>query len=396
MANSVILLGAGASMDAGVPGAYQLTEDVYNFLAKTPHSRNAVLFGFVISKLITQKARLGESPFSKLNIEEVYDALRRFLIREGDPISEFVTSWDAGIAEEKFNGAHFESALKNLVSQSIRAASHDISIPFEDRLYQNVSKAISIGLEKTNSPNTNDAKLYPYTAALAECLQPSETNTDYMCALVNYAAKECDIIGSLNYDLLLEKACDDEKLSFSYGLSSWNDRKTIRYDRADLRIAKLHGSLNWVEKQDDIEVSSEPFRGKRALIFGGDHSKLVPHGPYLQLRYTFEKRLRSTTRLGIIGYSFQDAHINAMLRLWVATKRRAKLVIVNPALPANSLNELGRWFDTDTNGIARHRIEIVHIRKPAREAMNQFIREMSAQPVLPSADRDNLGVRIEG
>src|SRR5215213_1862458 len=94
VASPILLLGAGASIDAGLPNAYDLTRRVYDNLPS--HStEERRLYAYVVAKLLTRQSRLGNSPFEPLNVEEVYDALKRFLSRDEDVLAEFVYSWDA-------------------------------------------------------------------------------------------------------------------------------------------------------------------------------------------------------------------------------------------------------------------------------------------------------------
>jgi hypothetical protein len=69
------------------------------------------------------------------------------------------------------------------------------------------------------------------------------------------------------------------------------------------------------------------------MIFGGAENKLSSAGPFLQFLYRFERSLFSAGRLLIIGYSFRDPHINAVLRRWYLTRGGAKMAVVDPGLP---------------------------------------------------------------
>lgn len=75
MAKVTVLLGAGASKDAGLPDAFELTERVYDRLVEA-RSNDAVLYAVVVAKLIARNAKNGQSPFSRINIEDVYDGLK--------------------------------------------------------------------------------------------------------------------------------------------------------------------------------------------------------------------------------------------------------------------------------------------------------------------------------
>jgi len=111
----VILLGAGASVDSGLPTAYGLTEQVYTALRNDASAqRETKLFGFVVAKLIVRQTRLGISPFAKIDIESVYDGLKRVLSKDSDIISEFVNSWDP-MTDATFSQFDARAFAENLV-----------------------------------------------------------------------------------------------------------------------------------------------------------------------------------------------------------------------------------------------------------------------------------------
>ncbi|WP_230281734.1 SIR2 family protein [Croceicoccus sp. Ery15] len=304
--DTVILLGAGASVDAGIPDALSLTERVYERLsARLPNE--ARLFSYVIAKLITKRARQGGSPFNRVNIEEVYDALKRYVERENDPLNEFVYSWDDALPKAEFNRDRFEKvftkAVQGLDIRLGRSASIDGSA------VRDLSQMIENSLSEANSKPF----LGNYLNALVDCLTDESADQEYLTQLVRIVERQCISLGSLNYDKLIENACMRSGFSFDYGLSSWNDRRIVRFDPSDVKLLKLHGSVNWFEHGDRITMS-EKGAFKRGMIFGGQGDKLVHYGPYLQIRYEFNKHLRRAKKLGVIGYSFQDLHMNALTR----------------------------------------------------------------------------------
>src|SRR5688572_3162032 len=115
MTSPVVLLGAGASVDSGLPTAFGLTERVYDVLESNPRAgKEAKLFGFIVAKLILRQARKSLSPFTKIDIESVYDSLKRFLNKDRDIISEFVTNWDS-VPEDSSNSLKSKSISDKIV-----------------------------------------------------------------------------------------------------------------------------------------------------------------------------------------------------------------------------------------------------------------------------------------
>ena len=83
---------------------------------------------------------------------------------------------------------------------------------------------------------------------------------------------------------------------------------------------KLHGSVNWVDA------------GHRLLIMGGGKSAIIQTSPLLTWYHQcFRADLfKPNTRLMVMGYSFGDEHLNAVIAEAVE-KNRLKMFIVDPA-----------------------------------------------------------------
>jgi hypothetical protein len=162
-------------------------------------------------------------------------------------------------------------------------------------------------------------------------------------------------IVTLNYDNALEQAslsgtgrqldAGPYPKDYSIPMPGW--------DRANVvRVIKLHGSLGWktdprtghVSDQDPNDVpmsrlvnqmmtSRPPVPG---IIFGAGN-KLRPDGPYLDLYVEFKEALWRARRLIVIGYGWSDEHINEVIRRWlqVPSQRLFRVSSLNStALPS--------------------------------------------------------------
>ncbi|MDO5759073.1 MAG: SIR2 family protein [Rhodobacterales bacterium] len=131
-------------------------------------------------------------------------------------------------------------------------------------------------------------------------------------------------ICSLNYDTLLEASLDSLRLSYSDGFRgtnrAWFDPQTFEEAGPGIsyRIHKLHGSINWTR-----DVDGHVRRGRNANEDAADEPVVVypSEQKYLQTQYGvyetlishFRNRLRRTgvnNHLVVLGYSFNDEHIN--------------------------------------------------------------------------------------
>lgn len=376
-------------MDAGVPNAMQLTEKVYENLQNT-NFEDARLYGYVLGKIITNRARKGVSPFRAVGIEDVYATLKRFLFRHSDVLGEFVDSWDDfGVASD-FDAAEFHGRLSAFISQQVTGRSR----------FPLGSEGPGAYLKNTlgaSSQHGKDAEatLRPFIESLTQCLSPTfQEPLRYMELLTEHCDNRIEFVGSLNYDLVFEETCKARGITVDYGLSQWNEKKLVRFHGQSLKFAKLHGSIDWYENGDNLVISpARSTRLKRGMVFGAQSEKLVADGPYLQLRGEFEKALRRTNKVGVIGYSFQDEHVNSLLRIWLLTRKNAKLVILDPARLTNFAS-LGYGATVGIDNDAALNVDCVHVRGTAAGRVQEFMNEVLSDPVRSISERNPAGIRV--
>ncbi|NIJ62001.1 SIR2 family protein [Qipengyuania flava] len=332
---AVVLFGAGASIDAGLPSAYRLTNAVYQKLVDVK-SDDARLFGIIIAKLQLRNVRRGGAPFDDVNVEEVYDALKKFIGRDHDILAEFVQSWDdlnlSGSSE--FDAKKFFDNLANaFVLRNDRGLDRGASFQVNKRQLVEATEALqrAFGGEFYRF---RGASLEPFLATLTSLLEVDEGRIGYMKRLLESHAHQISCIATLNYDRVVEQSLEAIGSKFDLGLSQWNEKRFVRFHGKSQRLIKLHGSVDWhISNQDEIVINdgSTGLWLPRAMIFGGQDSKLVPHGPFLHLRHEFQRFLRQENKLLVVGYSFGDAHLNAIIRSWVATRHKSHMMVVNPS-----------------------------------------------------------------
>ena len=321
-------------MDAGLPNANQLTEEVYSALSDAK-SEDARLFGLIISKLLVRHVRRGGSPYDPLNIEHVYDALKRFINRDTDVISEFVTGWDA-VGSSGTTAFDANSFAKNMAS----AFSVDRSRRIDGGITLSVNeRSIIDATDKLQRAFGGEfykfqgASLEPFLNILSKILHVEDNRLSYIREFLNTSGDGISCIATLNYDRIVEQSLESVGEKYDLGLSQWNQKRFVRFHGQSRKLIKLHGSIDWFTRnEDEIEITNDPVRflPMRAMVFGGQNEKLVPHGPFLHLRHEFQKFLRQSSKLLIVGYSFGDSHLNAIIRSWVATRTNAQMMVVGP------------------------------------------------------------------
>ncbi|ASK89760.1 SIR2 family protein [Sphingorhabdus sp. SMR4y] len=394
MNRPVILLGAGASMDAGLPDALGLTEVVYDELHKPEYGSQRILFGYVISKLQARQVLSGGSPFNKVNIEDAYDAILRLLSRNSDPLSEFVYSWDPILdhIKPKFNEKKFMKGIIEAIQDQSRNRSHGLVHVNQHRLHE-AAKSISEAVNSDKNIDDSSQTAAMYIDILVKILSNPPHSIKYLDKLVSWSDRRNAIVGTLNYDMLVENSCVSNNCTWDYGLDEWSSRQFVGFKKQSINLIKLHGSINWSGTLDDIIVHDTPpeiskwHRSNASMIFGGQDGKLRVDGPFLNLRYEFEKSLNKSNRLIIIGYSFSDAHINSILRRWVASRNKAKMIIVNPGAVDFGLDVFQQSYTNKENERLKT-VDITHIKRTAAHGIDKAL-EVSDSRFNPNYEHKN-------
>lgn len=146
-------------------------------------------------------------------------------------------------------------------------------------------------------------------------------------------------IFTTNYDLLSETALDRLGMPYCNGFSGTIERRfnptTYRYALAEqldltsrkwaavdnfVYLCKLHGSINWIEEGGSLfpirEVSAvAATKGSRVMIYPTPMKQSASFGsPYSDLFREFQGRVvRDQSVLFVIGYSFNDEHVNNLI-----------------------------------------------------------------------------------
>lgn len=102
--------------------------------------------------------------------------------------------------------------------------------------------------------------------------------------------------------------------------------------RCVVQLLKLHGSINWYEEGDRTVQQPSTTKGNRKLIFPRDTKyEQTYKQPFFEMMAQFQQHLRKENSfLIIVGYSFQDTHINSVIKEALITNPTLQLLVVNP------------------------------------------------------------------
>lgn len=129
---------------------------------------------------------------------------------------------------------------------------------------------------------------------------------------------------------------------FNYTFSKRMDTSIEKFEPVEnmVNLYKIHGSVNWIEDDSNSnsffkvrEVASpESFKGKNNILIYPTPTKQNKSlgSPYVELFREFQKKLLEPhSILFIIGYSFNDEHVNNVIYQALATNSTINVVILN-------------------------------------------------------------------
>jgi SIR2-like domain len=291
----IVILGAGASVDAGIPHSAAIVEQIQKAL-KAEWSEFKDLYNYVRSAIFYADGIQGTfDTHVPYNIERLVVALDELARREEHPIYPFIGAWNPRLTQVA--GDNF------------------------GRVFQFRKKI----LEKLRH---EWIEIRNYEAAA------------YFKGLINFQ-KEINYplrVFTLNYDLCVEKAYQCEYNEFpERGFDKsriWShellDDATL--GEKSLYLYKLHGSIDWTRdpatKKLTYSDSTSTIRvDEGELIFGLTY-KLQYIDPFLFLVYQLRRFSLDAKLLLTIGYGFGDEHINGILAQALRGAPQKRLVAV--------------------------------------------------------------------
>jgi hypothetical protein len=285
----IILLGAGASADAGIPVTSQMVKDVEKFIDSNNKdkvwSQFKDLYFLVKSSVEFSYGIQGKQ--ANFNIETLLNILYELEKKEMHPLYPFIGSWNI----------RFNEIIKDNFS---------LISDFKNKIIQQLKSWIQ-------PANLEDSKYYTKLSEFQKELQ--------------FPLK----IFTLNYDLLIEKKLSmitiergfDDNKKWNYKLFS------ERHEEPDIYLYKLHGSLDW-ERYTDTQIVKfvDNIPNIPDLIFGTQY-KMQYVDPYLFLFSEFRHYAMKAKLIICVGYSFSDEHINTILSQSLSNNKDTKIYSVN-------------------------------------------------------------------
>lgn len=320
----LILLGAGASIDAGIPSTYALTKELYSkFKDMIPQKTYAYMFAYVVSGIQQYKTTTGYSPFDPPNIEEIISAIQLIANRQKLEADPFIATWDQKIhyfekskapdsselsrslrtafakVFKLVNSAFVEAiesfqdlgkrdrffttfSTKNRISDILSRATNDL-----DQSIRSIENSLNRILLSLDQPVDNWKNLYQLTHTLMTKIMWLDDPIQclYLKPLLNLSAKHTHLL-TLNYDTSIELLAKHQSISLSDGFDSSNIYRG-EYDYSKpIHYLKLHGSINWhwsSVENTTVKLDSRPEGNYLPSLIICQREKLRSQGPFLDL-----------------------------------------------------------------------------------------------------------------
>jgi|GEM_PF-6015696 len=364
MTKTVLLLGAGASADAEIPMAVDMVPEVLTgeYLDTEDQGHFRALAQYAHAALAMHMTANGEDARS-MDIERLANAMIALGQRERSDLAPFVGSWMPSIERVEMD--------RNL--RSVSGSQSPFDWAFEQVLWS--------------------------VARICE-IRPTDTaRVEYLNPLLEVLRRERSLcVATLNYDNSVEMICDQSGVPVL--TPGPNDAPTSLNAPPYVELLHLHGAAAWtlatysgaavagrmsiittqsVEPDGSVYESHVP-----GLLFGG-HNKLRADGPWLSLLMRFQEVLRGATRIVIVGYSFRDDHINALLHKRARMPgTRPDIVICDPS-PTNYV--VSARINDD---IFHHESKVRYVRQSAkvglRRALFESVDALSDRPWVDASE----------
>jgi hypothetical protein len=357
----VFLLGAGASMDAGLPSSYGLTADLSRATALPERGKKggskelATALAFAIGTLYQQRGAAGINPLHKpaIDIEELIDAVEALAHPESSGMTPFISGFHPYLRDLDAASDDRAQFVDQLIDHLQRLPELSGAAATETKELAAASLKLALLL---NQPRHTAVLFRRLKAAIVRRVsqilwidQRNFSGVDYLRPLMT-CPSVCSI-ATLNYDNCLEVIAETCNVALDFGLSRYESEAEVRFDHpSSRRVIKLHGSMDWSLKDPTGTDRKFPgaeclrFRWQRVeptsdswnvddlgIVFG--RFKMQSAGPFLQLLQSFSKELSDASRLVTVGYSYRDGHVNRAISTFMRRNAIGRLLIVDPTMP---------------------------------------------------------------
>jgi len=307
----LFFLGAGASIEAGVPDTIQMA-----------------------AKFIED---FSTNEYVQKHKKKVYRPFRTIL--------NTLEKWNK---EKKIDQIDLEQLLETL--EKLEKRSEDVILYFTDKRYFNLKPYADIicivnflkdFIKKVTTVSENQIR---YLSPLFDFIEPSPFQPL--------------VIFSVNYDSCIDQLCTTYKKRYTDGFNIYWSPEEFKESKYELQLYKIHGSIMWyqTDKKEYVKIPIKTEKSQIELITGETANPLIlyPMGkfeyiePLTEMQIEMRRKLeaKNTKLVVVVGYSFRDTYITHML--WDAARKNRDFVVmlVNPDARVIYENRL-KYYDKD-------------------------------------------------
>lgn len=318
--SEMLLLGAGASVEAGVPGAFDMTKKIISQLrADGDHPKVAHLLSFVAGGLLFEAGKGNRDPFSSgVNVEDLFNAVQLLAERNDLEAAPFVGAWHPTVEEfdktapSRTDTSRVLKAIYKEISERIQSAFEERPSAFDSRRIddalasvlhsrgsygRSVGEAVERYLKETaerwsrrlrhDSPHSNfeldqemrrlldnqavkpaRGQLYQQatklmTAELKNLVWiDAADRVSHLAPIINLLKSQGRLaIATLNYDNGVELLASTHGVGCDTGIDAWSTGGEATFAKQDIALLKLHGSIDWTwEEGNRTQTRPMPHR----------------------------------------------------------------------------------------------------------------------------------------
>ncbi|SPD73380.1 conserved hypothetical protein [uncultured Desulfobacterium sp.] len=286
----IFLLGAGASVDAGIPASCDMINRLEDLLKTEAWKKFAPLYNFVKSAIIYADGIKGKFEYANFNIERLVNTLDELRKSDEHPLFPFIGAWNPKLPEVTENDfgnlGFFRKKIVEELSQQWVHSEYDENSQYYEGL--------------------------------------SRFQKEYQHLLRVF---------TLNYDLCVEKSCKQSGVERGFGEDKFWDWKIFDNEaqlESNIFLYKLHGSIDWTrDKSGKLTYKDKGIPSDQIEIIFGTTYKLQYIDPFLFFAYEFRKRLMTDVQLLIcVGYGFADEHINGIIAQALNGDHSRKMLVI--------------------------------------------------------------------
>ena len=308
----------------------------------------------------------------EIDSEALYNTVSELVERESSEIAPFVLMWHplltqlgSGVSTNQV-ASSINSALNEVLKRSVSFATNTRTNRggFSPQNFSEASTTANLVSQMSNGKSIDREILQQMERLVLNAVAVNETtNVSYLEPITEIAARQgCLAIGTLNYDTSVEELCGRTGVRWSDGIPNEedlaeDDDRTLTFQQSGINLYKLHGSTSWrrIISSKSVVHPKDDSAGRLNVVRFGGRNKLSADWPFLDIFWKWQEEIRSVDTLWIIGYSFRDAHINAVIEAWFRANKARRVVIVDPGFDnqmfnQNPLGEAINLLSTDVLG----------------------------------------------